>query len=151
MKVPKINFLIVSILSIVNLYANENNVICKDDSNLVDNVIDSFNPILKLSPIEAGFFIGEWKVLVKGTPNGDVVMNVVIEKKDDKYIGTVQSIGTDVKPVKADKVEIKENKMKIYWFGGGYNIFLHLEKIDDNKIEGSLMDMFDATGERIVN
>ncbi|MCR8667869.1 hypothetical protein NO995_09265 [Aestuariibaculum sp. M13] len=96
------------------------------------------------------YFIGKWKVQVDGTPNGDVIMNLEIKKIDDKYVGSVQTDGSGPNPVKADKIEIKDNELKVYWLAGGYNVYLQLEKVKDNVITGSLMDMFDAKGERVV-
>ena len=112
------------------------------------NAFDS-NPIIKIKTT-SDYFVGKWKVMVEGTPNGDVIMNVTIKKEENKYVGSVQSEGSGSEPVKADKIEITDNELKIYWLAGGYNVYLQLEKVNENAIEGSLMDMFDAKGERII-
>ena len=46
---------------------------------------------------------------------------------------------------------LKLNKILLRFietYSGGYDVFVTLEKAGENKLEGSLMNMFDATGER---
>ena len=38
----------------------------------------------------ADYFTGKWSVLVKGTPNGDAKMFIVLDKKDSTLTGSVQ-------------------------------------------------------------
>jgi len=95
------------------------------------------------------FFVGKWNVLVVGTPNGDAKMPVTLERVDGKLTG---SLGNSDQPesVKFTNVEEKGNSVTLYFTSGGYDVYLFLEKKDENKVVGSMMDMFDATGERII-
>lgn len=95
----------------------------------------------------ADYFIGKWNILVEGTPSGDANMILSLEKKDGKVVGILKQEGESGTPI--DRVEIKENEMTVYWVASGYDVYLYVEKIDDNKLEGTLMDMFDASAERI--
>lgn len=98
--------------------------------------------------VEGEFFVGKWSVLVEGTPNGDSKMEARLEKQDGKIVCLMQKeAGGEFKPV--DRLEISDTEMTAYWSAGGYNVYLYLEKVDEDKVEGSLMDMFEATGERI--
>ncbi|MCW3807050.1 hypothetical protein [Plebeiibacterium marinum] len=98
---------------------------------------------------EGEFFVGKWNVIVEGTPQGDSNMEVRVEKQDGKIVCLMQSdAGGEFKPV--ERLEITDTELTAYWTAGGYNVYLFLEKVEDNKVEGSLMDMFDATGERVV-
>jgi len=95
------------------------------------------------------FFIGKWNVLTTGLPSGDVKSIVTFERKDGKLIGTMaEEKKPNVNVFR--KVEEKENSVTGYFTAGGYDVYIYLEKKDDNNVSGSLMDMFDCTGVRIV-
>lgn len=94
------------------------------------------------------YFVGDWKVLVKGTPSGDAEMVLHLERVDGKLTGEMRNEGME--PSKITSVDEKENSITVYYSTMGYDINLSLEKVDETKIKGSLMGMFDATGERIV-
>jgi len=97
----------------------------------------------------ADYFVGKWNVLVVGTPNGDAKMLVTLEQKDGKLTGTLSNPGQG-EPTKFSNVEVKENSVTVYFTSSGYDVYLMLEKKDDNKVAGSMMDMFDATGDRVI-
>jgi hypothetical protein len=105
---------------------------------------------LKMSAqVPADFFAGKWNVVVAGTPNGDAKMLVNIERKDGKLTGGITNPG-ETEPVKFTNVEEKETSVTMYFNASGYDVYLTLEKKGDNKVEGSMMDMFDAKGERVA-
>lgn len=97
----------------------------------------------------ADYFVGKWNVLTTGLPDGDAKMLVVFERIDGKLNGAMLD---EVKQIKNafTKVEEKENSVTGYFTAGGYDCFLFLENKDDNNVTGSLMDMFDSTGVRVV-
>jgi len=129
-------------LVLLSIHGFANSISTKLDYSYLDGTDDYVN--------SSDFFIGKWKVQVYATPNGDVIMNLDIKKVNDIYIGSVQTDGSGPQPITADKIEFKNNELKIYWLAGGYNVYLQLEKVEENIIEGSLMDMFDAKGERLI-
>lgn len=97
------------------------------------------------------FFVGEWKVLVEGTPNGDVTMILKLERKDGKLIGTIDGGGQNSTAL--SRVEEKKDKSITAYFksSSGYDVYLFLEKKKSgDTLEGSMMDMFDATAKRAV-
>jgi len=99
--------------------------------------------------VEGNFFVGKWNVLVEGTPQGDSNMELRVEKKDGKIVCLMQQeAGGEFKPV--ERLEVSDTEITVYWTAGGYNVYLYLEKVEENKVEGALMDMFDAFGERVV-
>lgn len=94
------------------------------------------------------YFVGKWSVKVEGTPNGDATMTVDLKRVDGKLTGIVlmgEEMSTEI-----DRVEEKESSVSIYYSAGGYDVYFNLEKKDENTLEGTLMDMFDASGKRIV-
>jgi len=107
-----------------------------------------FSTGAKAQTVTADYFSGKWNVLLKGLPDGDTKMFIVLEKKDTTMTGVVQdSTGTQIS--KIDKVELKENTATVYFTAQGYDVNLSMTKKDDDHITGSLMGMFDAEGERV--
>lgn len=93
------------------------------------------------------YFAGKWNMLVKGLPNGDTKMIVVLDKKDTTLAGIIQdSVGTEIS--KFSKVEIRENGVTVYFTAQGYDVYMTMNKKDEDHITGSMMDMFDAEGMR---
>ncbi len=115
----------------VNAQTTENN---KSDSDL--------------TPIEQ-FFIGKWKLFVEGLPQGDATMLLVIEKINGKYEGFIGGENGE-NPNKLTKVNIDKNTLNVNFIGGGYDIPVYLDKEKDGSISGSMNDMFDITGTKIV-
>ena len=73
----------------------------------------SFNAIAQ-SKAGADYFEGKWKVLVIGTPYGDLKRIYVLEKKDNTLTGIVQdSTGKEI--TKCSKVELKVNEVMLYY------------------------------------
>jgi hypothetical protein len=106
----------------------------------------SFSVKAQTSP--ADYFAGKWHVLVKALPQGDTRMFFVLEKTDSIMTGVVQdSTGNQVS--KIDKIELSGNTATVYFSAQGYDVNLVMNKKDDDHITGSLMNMFDAEGERV--
>ena len=95
----------------------------------------------------ADYFAGKWDMLVKGLPNGDTKMFVVLDKKDTAMAGTIQdSTGTEIS--KFSKVELKDTLVTVYFTAQGYDVYMTMNKKDADHVTGSMMDMFDAEGTR---
>jgi hypothetical protein len=95
----------------------------------------------------ADYFAGKWNMLVKGLPNGDTKMLVILDKKDTTMTGVIQdSVGTEIS--KFSKVELKEKEVTVYFTAQGYDVYLLMTKKDDDHVTGSMMGMFDAEGIR---
>lgn len=94
------------------------------------------------------YFTGTWNVLVKGTPNGDARMWVVLEKKDTTMTGSVEdSTGKEIS--KITSVDVNDTSATVYFNAQGYDVNLEMDKKGDDHITGSLMSMFDAVGDRV--
>jgi hypothetical protein len=99
------------------------------------------------TPSGADYFSGKWNMLIKGLPNGDTKMFVVLDKKDTTLTGIIQdSTGTEIS--KFSKVEIKEAGITVYFNAQGYDVYMTMNKKDEEHVTGSMMDMFDAEGTR---
>ena len=96
----------------------------------------------------ADFFAGKWKVLVTGTPYGDLKRIYVLEKNENTLTGIVQdSTGKEI--TKCSKVEVKDNEVTLYYQAMGNDVSIALIKKDDDHVTGSVLGQFDAKGERI--
>ena len=103
---------------------------------------------LKAQTTGTDYFNGKWSVLIKGTPNGDAKMFVVLTKSDTTITGVIQdSTGTEMS--KIDKIEVNGDKAIVYFNAQGYDVNLEMDKKDDDHVTGSMMGMFDAEGERV--
>ena len=96
----------------------------------------------------ADFFAGKWKVLITGTPYGDLKRIYVLEKNDNTLTGVVQdSTGKEI--TKCSNVEVKDNEVTLYYQAMGNDVSITLIRRDDDHVTGSVLGMFDAKGERI--
>src|SRR5436190_2942897 len=96
----------------------------------------------------ADYFSGKWSVLIKGIPNGDAKMFIVLEKKDGTMTGVVQdTLGAEIS--KISKAELTDSTLAIYFTAQGYDVNLLMQKKDNDHIVGNLLSMFDAEGERV--
>lgn len=96
----------------------------------------------------ADFFAGKWKVLITGTPYGDLKRIYFLEKNDNTLTGIVQdSTGKEI--TKCSKVEVKDNEVTLYYQAMGNDVSITLIKKDDDHVTGSVLAQFDAKGERI--
>ena len=94
------------------------------------------------------YFTGQWKVKIYDTPEGDAEMIVTLERKEDKLVGNIGTEGQEG-TIEISSIDEKETSITIYFFAAGYDVYINLEKKDDNNLEGTLMDMFTTKGERI--
>ena len=96
----------------------------------------------------ADFFAGKWKVLVTGTPYGDLKRIYVLEKNGNALTGIVQdSTGKEI--TKCSNVEVKDSEVTLYYQAMGNDVSITLIRMDDDHVTGSVLGQFDAKGERI--
>jgi hypothetical protein len=100
--------------------------------------------------IPTDYFAGKWSLLVTGTPQGDASCILELTRVDGKLTGTWLNSAKATQVVKISRVEEKEKSLTAYFTQGGYDVYIFLEKKDDNHADGSLMDMFDAKATRVV-
>jgi len=96
----------------------------------------------------ADFFAGKWKVLITGTPYGDLKRIYVLEKNGNALTGIVQD-STSKEITKCSNVEVKDKEVTLYYQAMGNDVSITLIKKDDDHVTGSVLGQFDAKGERI--
>ena len=96
----------------------------------------------------ADYFAGKWKVLISGTPYGDLKRVYVLEKKESSLNGIVQdSTGKEIS--RCSKVEVQDNQVTLYYQAMGNDVSITLIRKDDDHVSGSVLNTFEAQGERI--
>ena len=108
-------------------------------------LLTSANLIAQHEPSD--YFAGNWEILLEGTPSGDVTVNMTLERKDGKLEGNMSANDDEV--TNFTSVEEGEGSITLNWISQGYDVYLVLQKKDEDNISGSLMDMFSASGKRI--
>jgi len=85
---------------------------------------------------------------VKGLPNGDTKLFVNLEKKDTSLAGAILD-STKTEVARLSKVEKKGYTVTVYFTAQGYDVYIFMEKKDEDHITGNMLSMFDAVGDRV--
>lgn len=97
------------------------------------------------------FFVGKWDCLTVGTPGGDGKSSIVLKRNaDGKLTGALYSVTSTGNENPFSRVDEKAKSVTVYFKANGYDVYIYLEKVDDNHLTGSTMDMFDTTATRVV-
>lgn len=92
------------------------------------------------------YYPGKWDVMVFSTPNGDVKLTFVLERKDGKLGGVVQD-STGKETAKITQVDEKDKTATISFTTQGYDVALTIDPVDVDHVKGTLAG-FDAKGIR---
>lgn len=97
------------------------------------------------------FFVGKWDCITVGTPGGDGKSTIVLKRNEDgKLTGALYSVTSTGNENPFSRVDEKAKSVTVYFKANGYDVYIYLEKVDDNNLTGSTMDMFDTTAKRVV-
>ena len=103
-----------------------------------------------LSTLAQDAYEGDWKVLITGTPQGDIEMIAKLARTDGNLEGTMTPV-KDGDVIAIDKIEESSDKLVLYFSAQGYDLNLDLTKVDESHLEGTLMNMFEAKAEKMMN
>lgn len=97
------------------------------------------------------YFVGQWDIVVKGTPEGDVILHALIESKEGKLAGSyVKEVdGKKEEPVTMKSVEIKGQEVVLAFNVAGYDVTMNLMKKDEDHADGNMMGMFECKGTKV--
>lgn len=95
------------------------------------------------------YFVGKWELIFKGTPNGDAKLHADLVRTEGKLGGMLKDPSSSTEPIQITNIEEKEDALVIYFTAQGYDVSVDLKKVDDNKLTGSLLNMFDAVATRL--
>lgn len=108
----------------------------------------AFAGFSQTAPADA--YAGKWAITFIGTPNGDSKLVTELVRKDGKLTGELKDpSGQMPEALPLTNVEEKDGKLILYFTAQGMDINVWFQKVDDDNLKGSLLDMFDATAVRI--
>jgi len=93
------------------------------------------------------YFLGKWDVLIQGLPQGDAKFIITFEKTNGTLSGKMTD--SEGKETPFTSVEPSENSIKANFTAQGFDVFIKLLKAEDDKVTGTMMDMFNASGARV--
>ncbi len=96
------------------------------------------------------YFVGKWNLTVSGAPSEKSDIVVRLERKEGKLTGTI-NVGENGKPITFSKIEEKETSLTLYYTNkDGRDVYVNMFKKDENHVSGSIMNMYDIKGERVI-
>jgi hypothetical protein len=95
------------------------------------------------------YFVGKWDVNVE-VPGGAKKMLMLIESKDGKLTGGILDAATKEMKAPFTKVEQTDENTTVYFMMSAHNVYMVMEKKDDNNFTASMLDMFECQGVRVV-
>ncbi len=97
------------------------------------------------------YFVGTWNVKAFGLPDGDKELVLLFEKKDGKLSGGIVDPATKKVVNPFTNVQLAANKLTANFIAPEQqmDVYLTLEKKDDSKVTGSIMDMFSMEGTKV--
>lgn len=99
--------------------------------------------------ISEDYFADNWEVMLMGTPSGDVTMIFHLTRDDGNLKGVITNeYNDDVTEIEA--IVEREDSITFFWTAEGHYINVDFKIVDDNSMTGSLMGMFNATADRVV-
>ena len=97
---------------------------------------------------DADYFVGQWDVTVKDTPNGTVNVRLSLERVDGKLMGKFVDAASG-KETSISQINEQEKTITLYFFAEGYDLYLTLNQAGEDSLSGSLADSFTVTGQRV--
>lgn len=99
-------------------------------------------------PVASDSFVGEWDLLVEGTPQGDVRVIMTIEKVDGKLKGKFKMAGSDQETT-LSSISEGNDSISFSFFAEGYDLYMSLNANGADALKGYLVDQFPVTGKRL--
>ena len=97
------------------------------------------------------FFAGKWEINITGTPAGEVKWTTDLIRKDGKLSGELADAADPSKPKRMiNKIDETADEIVLFFTSSqGDEIPVSLTKVDNDNLEGTLMDSFNAKAKRL--
>ncbi len=96
------------------------------------------------------YFAGDWEVQIKDTPMGTISVLLTLERVDSKLTGKFVDKASGVE-TKMNQITEEGTGLTLSFTAEGYgDLYLTLQRADDENVTGSLMDSFAVQGKRVV-
>lgn len=95
------------------------------------------------------YFVGDWEVTIKDTPMGTISVLLTLERIDGKLVGKFvdNASGTETK---MNQITEEENKLTLNFTSEYGDLYLTLQREDEENVSGSVMDSFAVEGKRVI-
>ena len=96
------------------------------------------------------YFAGDWEVQIKDTPMGTISVVLTLERVDGKLAGKFVDKASGVE-TKMNQITEQGTGLTLSFTAEGYgDLYLTLQRADDENVTGSLMDSFAVEGKRVA-
>ena len=96
------------------------------------------------------YFVGDWEVQIKDTPMGTISVVLTLERVDGKLAGKFVDKASGVE-TKMNQITEQGTGLTLSFTAEGYgDLYLTLQRADDENVTGSLMDSFAVEGKRVA-
>ena len=96
------------------------------------------------------YFAGDWEVQIKDTPMGTISVVLTLERVDGKLTGKFVDKASGVE-TKMNQITEQSTGLTLSFTAEGYgDLYLTLQRADDENVTGSLMDSFAVEGKRMA-
>jgi len=96
------------------------------------------------------YFVGDWEVQIKDTPMGTISVVLTLERADGKLVGKFVDKASGVE-TKMNQITEQGTGLTLSFTAEGYgDLYLTLQRADDENVTGSLMDSFAVEGKRVA-
>ncbi len=96
------------------------------------------------------YFAGDWEVQIKDTPMGTISVVLTLERVEGKLTGKFVDKASGVE-TKMNQVTEQGTGLTLSFTAEGYgDLYLTLQRSDDENVTGSLMDSFAVEGKRVA-
>ena len=96
------------------------------------------------------YFVGDWEVQIKDTPMGTISVVLTLERVDGKLAGKFVDKASGVE-TKMNQITEQAAGLTLSFTAEGYgDLYLTLQRADDENVTGSLMDSFAVEGKRVA-
>jgi cytochrome c len=123
-------------------------LIKEDDNNLAGKLMGMFDVTSERVIEKTDFYMGDWKMTILGTPQGDAEMNLHFDRTNGELSGSITPKDGSTESVTLDTIEETDESVTIYFNMMNYDLNVKLEKSGEKSMEGKLMNMFDVTAEK---
>jgi hypothetical protein len=96
------------------------------------------------------YFAGDWEVQIKDTPMGTISVLLTLERVDSKLTGKFVDKASGVE-TKMNQITEEGTGLTLSFTAEGYgDLYLTLQRADDENVSGLLMDSFAIEGKRVA-
>ncbi len=95
------------------------------------------------------YFAGDWEVTIKDTPMGTITVMLTLERVDGKLVGKFVDSASG-NETKMNDITESENSLTLSFTSEYGDLYLAIQRVDEENVSGSLMDSFAVEGKRVI-